>query len=176
MIDFLAIVAGDAVFRERLADRPCERREFVDISQRQTERVIVHEKEPVSSPGYVADDWAVSGYFDLNICGTAMAGNVVDGDVAIGVEGRFDLSYGRFDLVCAWRNALHVGEGGDESDGAVATHAQVADIVEEDDAGGAVAVHRCAEESADDDVGTARFGDDCRAEGIVIAAKALEAF
>jgi hypothetical protein len=57
----------------------------------------------------------------------------------------------------------------------VATHAQVADIVEENDACGAVPVHGFAEESADHNVRAARFGDDGGAERIMIAAKALEA-
>jgi hypothetical protein len=69
-----------------------------------------------------------------------------------------------------------VGEGDDEADGAVATHAEVADVIEEDDAGGAGGVDGCAEQGADEDVGAAGLVDDGGAEPIVRFAKRSQTF
>ena len=57
----------------------------------------------------------------------------------------------------------------------MATHAEVSDVVEEDDAGGAVMIDRLAEERSDDDVRTARLGYNCGSKGVVVAAETLEA-
>ena len=174
MIDFFSVVAGDAVLGQRLPDRPSERCEFVNISQRQFERVIVHEEEPVPSPGHVTDDRTVSRHVDANVGRTPIAGNIVDGHFASGIEGSFDFSHRRLDAVGTGHKALQVSERGDESDGAVAAHAQISDVVKEDDAGSAVAINWFAQESADNDVGTAGLGYDGRSEGIVILAKPFQ--
>ena len=58
----------------------------------------------------------------------------------------------------------------------MAAHTEVSDVVEEDHAGGAVAIDGLAEECSDDDVGTAGFGYYGGTEVVVVAAKTLEAF
>ena len=67
-----------------------------------------------------------------------------------------------------------MAESGHEADGAVAAHAEVADVVEEDDRGGAGGVGGGKEEGADDDIGAAGFVDDGGAEGVVVIAEGLE--
>src|SRR5262249_14636738 len=55
-------------------------------------------------------------------------------------------------------------------------HAEVADIVEKDHAGGARRITRRTEESTDEDIGAARLVDDRGAEAVEFLAKALAAF
>lgn len=136
--------------------------------------MIVDEKKPVSTPGDVADDRAASGYLDLNIRGTAVAWDIVNGDVSVVMQDGLDFAYRGFDFVCASVESVHVGERGDESDGAVPAHSEVADIVEEDHARGAVAIDWIAKQTSDDNVRTTGLGDDGRAERIVIAAEAFQ--
>ena len=68
-------------------------------------------------------------------------------------------------------DAAEVRERDDDADGAVAAHAEVADVVEEDDAGGAGRIGRLAEQRADDDVGAARLVDDGGAEAVEAVAE-----
>jgi hypothetical protein len=75
---------------------------------------------------------------------------------------------GGVELDRARLEAAQVRQRHDEADGAVAAHAEVADIVEEDDAELAGLVMRLDEERAHDDVGAARFADDGRAEVVVL--------
>ncbi len=69
--------------------------------------------------------------------------------------------------------AAEMGERRDEADGAVAAHAEVSDVVEEDHAGGAARIDGLAEQGADDEIGTARLVDHGGAELIEIATEAL---
>ena len=66
-------------------------------------------------------------------------------------------------------DALQVCQCRNQADGTVTTHSQVADIVEEDDAGGARGIDRLAKQSTDHDVRTARFIHHSGAETIVLA-------
>ena len=81
-----------------------------------------------------------------------------DGDKA---DAGFDAEFSRLD-------ASQVGQGHGQADGPVAAHAQVADVVEENDAGDAGGVLRFDQDRADHDIGAARFVDDGGAELIVL--------
>ena len=50
-----------------------------------------------------------------------------------------------FDAVFPRRNALHKGEGRDQSDGSVATHSEITDIIKEDHTRGASAIDGLAQ-------------------------------
>jgi hypothetical protein len=58
----------------------------------------------------------------------------------------------------------------------VAAHAEIADIIKEDDAGGAGGVLRLTEERTYHDVGTSRLVNHGRAETIVFLTEALQPF
>jgi hypothetical protein len=58
----------------------------------------------------------------------------------------------------------------------MAAHAEIADVVEEDHAGGAGGIDGRAQQRADDRVGAARFIDYGRAKEIVLGAEEFEAF
>ena len=64
-------------------------------------------------------------------------------------------------------HAAEVRQRRQQADGAVTAHAEVADVVEEEDARGARRVARLAQQGADDRVGAARLVDHGGAEGVV---------
>ncbi len=78
---------------------------------------------------------------------------------------------GVFELVFSRGNATDMGEGHTDADRAVATHAEIADIVEKDDAGDAAGIGRLTKQGADDDIGAARLVDDGGTERVVMALK-----
>jgi hypothetical protein len=73
------------------------------------------------------------------------------------------------------KNPAEVRKRGDDADRAMSAHAEVSDIVKEDDSGGACLVQGLAQERADDNVGAPRLVDHGGAEIIVVAAEALAA-
>jgi hypothetical protein len=76
----------------------------------------------------------------------------------------------------AGTDSFHVGKGCDQTDGAVTAHAEVANIIKEDNASCAGGVHRLTQQAPDHDIGSPRFVDHGRSEIIVVMAKALQSF
>src|SRR5437588_77225 len=66
-------------------------------------------------------------------------------------------AYRGFDAVFPGMNPAHIRQRHHQSDGAVPTHAQVADVVEEDNARRARPVDRFAEQSSNNDIRSSRF-------------------
>src|SRR5580692_7967234 len=139
---------------------------------------MAHQEKPVSAPGHIAADFAVfgavSGYVDRNVCRAAITCDIVDGDLAAFVQNCTHGSHGSFYLVFARGDAFHVCQGRHQADGAVTAHAQVADIVKEDDTGGAGWIEGIGEQSAHHDVGTARLVNHSGAKTVVLGAKTLQ--
>ena len=75
------------------------------------------------------------------------------------MESRRDLPNGRVDAVLAGLDAAQMRERDHQADGAVPAHADRADVVEEDDAGGARLVRRLDEQRPHDHVRAARLVD-----------------
>ena len=76
----------------------------------------------------------MAGHIDRQLVVQSVGGHVAHADRAIGVQGGGDGAHRGFDAVLARGDAAQVGERCDQPDGAVATHAQVAAVVEEDHA------------------------------------------
>ncbi len=87
------------------------------------------------------------------------------------MEGRLDLADRRLDAVHAGTDPPEVCQRGDQADGAVAAHAEVATVVEEDHSGTGFGIDRCAEQGADQYVAAARFEDAGGAPGVVALAE-----
>ena len=90
-------------------------------------------------------------------------------------EARFHRSAVGVDAAHARADAAQVGQRHHQPDGAVAAHAEEADVVEEDHAGLARGVVRLAEQRAHDGVVAARLVDDGRADVVEVVAEAVEA-
>jgi len=82
---------------------------------------------------------------------------------------------GGFDAVLAGLDAVEMGEGDGEADHAVATHAEVSGVVEEDDCGGVGFVFGFEQIGADDYVRATRFAEDGATPVVVLAAELVEA-
>src|SRR5579862_5047595 len=137
--------------------------------------MVANEEEPVASPGDVTSHLAITRNFNFHIGGEAIARNIIHSDFAARVQDGANGSDWCLDAVLAGLDAIQKGEGRDEANGAVTAHAEIADIVKEDDASCAGGIDRVAKQRANDYVGTARFVDDGRTKTIVLAAKALQA-
>src|SRR5437867_4941598 len=70
-----------------------------------------------------------------------------------------------------WFDAAQVRERNDKPDRAVATHAEITNIVEEDNARGARVIVRFANQRADEHFGAAWFVDDGGAKIVVLLAE-----
>jgi hypothetical protein len=86
-----------------------------------------------------------------------------------------DSSDGSFNAVLPGPDAIHMCQGGNQPDGAVPAHPEVADIIEEDHTGCARRIRWPAQESANDYLGAPRLIDDGRPKCVVLSAKAFEA-
>ncbi len=103
----------------------------------------------------------------------SIAGHVGHGDFAFVVKPGLDDADGCFNAVIAGLDFAHMSECGHESDQSVAAHAQIADVVKEDDARGAARISRGAKQSADHHIGPARLVDNGGAEGVEVSTKAV---
>ncbi len=103
--------------------------------------------------------------------GFAIGEDIADADAVIGMQSGGDDADGGFDAVFASGDAIEVFEGNDEADHAVAAHAQEADVVEENDSGGAGWVLRLHQQGADDDFMAPGFADDCAAVGFELVGR-----
>ena len=89
------------------------------------------------------------------------------------MESGGDDAYAGFNPVLARLNASEVCQGDHQPDCAMAAHAQVADVVEKDDAGNACFVDRLDQESTDDDLRATRFVDNRGTETVMLTAESL---
>ena len=169
MVDF-----GVALGVDGLADGPGVSGEGFQIGEFDALEGVVDEKEPVAAPGDIAGHGAVAGDFDGDARCCAVGGDVVDGDFQIGVKLGFHDSDGGFNAVEAGLDPPHVGERDGEADGAVAAHVEVADVIEEDDAGRTGGVSRFAEEGSDYGVRGAGFVADGGAVAVEPGAEEVE--
>src|SRR5258708_22356948 len=116
-------------------------------------------------------DDAVAGHVDSGVRREPVAGNVRDGDAAVLVQLGADEADRRIEEVRSRADAAEVRESNDQADGPKPAHAEVPDVVEEDDTGRAARVSGWAEEGADHDIGAARLVDAGGAEPIVFRAE-----
>ena len=148
MIDLRAILARDSLPPQCLADPPGVIRQVFHLGKLRRLTVIADQKEPVAAPGDVPDYHA--GTLDLksNVGCVAVTGNILDRDLVAAVVLEGDDADRRIQPVSAWSDTAQVGERDRHADRAVAAHPQVADVVEEDDAGHAGLDRRGSHSSA----------------------------
>ena len=79
-----------------------------------------------------------------------------------------------FDFVQSLADSAKVSECGYHTNGSVAAHSQIADIIEKDNASSTGTIGRFNEAGADYDVGAARFVDDGRTQAIVLRAQGVQ--
>ncbi|MFT5130465.1 MAG: UDP-glucose 4-epimerase, partial [Rhodothermales bacterium] len=173
VIDLAAVVATNACCFEGAADGPRAGFESCDVRELQLESVVVYQEEPVAAPGDVAMHVAESGHIDRHSCSAAIAAHVTDGHASVWKECSGNIANGCFELMFAGADASEMGQCGDDADGAMSAHAEIADVVEKDDARCGLRTARRAEQGADQHIAAAWLEDDSRANGVVRITKAL---
>jgi cell division septum initiation protein DivIVA len=152
------------------------REELGAIRQLQIEGMVADQKEPVATPGDVAAESADPGNIYWNRRTITVAQHIPHSDGAIRSELYLDLSDRRFDAVPALTYPAEVSQRANDADGAVAAHTEVADVIEEDHARGARWVHRLAQQSADNNLRSARLCSYSQTKTIMIGAEDFHAF
>jgi len=132
------------------------------------------EEKPVAAPCNVSANRPCTGNIDDERTFLAPTGNVGDRNFTVFVQSGSDNPDGCFNAMLARINAAHVRKSCDETDGSMAAHAEVTDIVKKNDSGGTGGIGRFEKGSADDDIGAARFVHDCRAEPVVLVAENVQ--
>ncbi|MNM97044.1 hypothetical protein D3C81_1095400 [compost metagenome] len=171
MIDDAAVLATDAVRFQRLLYRDGVVAQCIAMGDIQRCRRLLGDEEPVAAPGDVALDLADAGHLHFGIGNEAIALDVVDGYLAVDMQRDTHHADRCLDQVFARLNAAHMRQRPGQADGAVATHAQIADIVEEDHACTAARIGGLQQQRTDHRVRTARLAGDGAAPMIVAVAE-----
>ena len=103
--------------------------------------MILYQKKPVSTPRDVAADPPEARNFYWYLRRAAIAGHIVDRNRSIFVKDCTHCPDRRLDAVFSSPNALHICQRRNESDGAMTTHPQIANVIEKDHTGNAGSVH-----------------------------------
>ncbi len=134
--------------------------------------MVVAEEEPVAAPRDVAVQYAVAGHRHRHLARVAPRRDVGQRHPTVGVQLGAHRADRRVDRVHAGAQPSQMCEGGDDADRAVAAHAEVADVVEEDHAAGAAGVLGWREQRAHEHVIAARLVDERTAPRVAFGAKA----
>ena len=149
MVYLLSIRACDLVSAQRLADRPGKVRQRLHVVECEFVALGIDQKKPVSTPRNVAAYLSKARDFGHDLHRAAIAPDIIHRHFPAVVKDGAYRTHRGLDAMLTRLDAVHVGERGDQSNGAVTAHAQVSHIVEEDHAGGAARVHWFTQESAD---------------------------
>lgn len=154
-----------------LPHAPAVIRERVGVLQREFLSVLRDEEKPIAAPGDVAGDFAQAGNVHGEILFRAPAWNVGDRDFAVRMQRGGDDTHRGFNPVLAGFDPSEMRERDNEANRPVPAHAEVADVVEEDDAASAGLVLGLDQQRTDDDLRAARFVDDGGAVVVEVALK-----
>ncbi|MNP02541.1 hypothetical protein D3C76_943960 [compost metagenome] len=148
MVDGGTVFTGDALGFEGLEHRPGVLGQRLAVAQLDALAMFGHEEKPVAAPGDVATHQAMAGHVHQYLPAVAVGRHVADGYGAVFMQGGADLADRGVDLVHARCDQAQVLQRGDQADGAVAAHVQVAGVVEEDHPAGGVGRDRRAVQRA----------------------------
>src|ERR1700761_6957170 len=132
------------------------------------------EEKPVSAPCNVAYHSAMPWHFDGDMLQMAITWNIFYPNAAIAVQSCADHAHGGFNLVRSRPNASEMGESCHYADGAMPAHAQISNIVEEDDSGCVAAIGGFPQKRSHQNIRTARFVHHSRPEAVEFSRKTTE--
>ena len=136
----------------RGADREGGAGKFGEIGEGEREPVVRGKKKPVAAPGDIARDCT-----GLYLAGFAVGRHIAEADPPFPMQPSGDHADGGLDAMLSRADKAEVMKGGDETDQAVAAHAEQPDIVEENHARCAGRVLRRDKQRPDDDLMATRF-------------------
>src|SRR5579871_2195045 len=121
---------------------------------------MVDQEKPISTPGDIAHDLLIPRYLHRDIFGVPVARHIAYRNATGRVQGSDYFADGRVDAVLSWLDPAEIGEGGHQTDGAVAAHSKIANVVEKNDSGRARRDSRRTKQAANQDIRAARLVDD----------------
>ncbi|MCY1532882.1 hypothetical protein D9M68_681780 [compost metagenome] len=157
MVDRPAVFATDVLVFQGLHHCAGIGGEGVEVVAGDALAVVGDEEEPVAAPGDIAGDAAEPGHVQAHVLAVAVGRHVAHAHRTVVVQGGFHRAHRGFDAVHARLDASQVRQRGHQPDGAVAAHAEVAAVVEKDDSGTGLRVHRLAEQGAHEHVAATGF-------------------
>ncbi len=122
MIDHAAISAGDAFLFKGLPNAGCDSREPTNLFDVDGFGMLLHEEEPVPTPGNVACNGTDFVEWQCDVTLETIGGNVPYPDPAIVVQRGNHVADGRLDEVFANVELSEVTQGGDHADHAMPAH------------------------------------------------------
>src|SRR3954452_3136315 len=134
MIDLVTVSARDSRARKLLTNFQSKGQETIDVFEFELLAVVVHQKKPVSTPGYISSNWSNTRDVDRDLGGETITRHVRHFHFSILIELRDHDSNGRFDAMIPRTDAVQVGQRRDHADRAVSAHPQKARAIEKDDA------------------------------------------
>jgi hypothetical protein len=104
-----------------------------------------------------------------------IGGTIPAGDPVAGLQVNLDNANRGLDEVFAWPYVPLIGQRGGNADDAVATHAQVSYVIEEDNARCTRSIDRLNQKCADQNVGAARLAKNGAPVVVIVAAQIFKA-
>src|SRR6185369_6478316 len=136
--------------------------------------VVVHKKEPVSTPRDISFNWSKPGNLHRDVGSESITRHIRHFHFSNIVEMRRHDSDRRLESMFTRTDAVKMGQRRDHADRAVSAHSQISGAIEENDPGDTRLVNRSTQQCTHDAVHTTRFIHDRAAEVVVIVLEALE--
>ena len=144
MVDQAAVVTAQALILQGLLHGSRVGGKSGQIVTGHAQAVFADQKEPVAAPGDIADHPAIARHLHLDRLAITVGRHIAHADRAILVQGGGHRAHRCFDPVLARADTAQISQGYHQADGAVAAHAQVTAVVEEDYPGTGTGVDRLA--------------------------------
>src|ERR1700722_12402889 len=135
MVDQGAVLAAHALSLKRIANRGGRHRQRSHVREYKIARRKRSEEEPIAAPRDISAHGAKARNLDLNRFGETVALNILDRRRAIVDQFHADHADRGLEAMASGLEPAHMRKRHGKADRAVAAHADISDIVEEDDAG-----------------------------------------
>src|SRR5580700_2331859 len=159
MVDLRAVGAGDSLFPKRPTNGLRRPRQFGNIIDAQRTWRGIREEEPVAAPGDIAGDDSDTINFNGDRFRKPIAFDILDHRLVLAYQIDGNDSDRRIEAMVAKIDATEMRKRDRGANRRMSAHAEITDIVEENQAGGAVWFFGLTQERADKRLVTARFGN-----------------
>ena len=176
MVDFTAVLAGDAFRRKRLTNAPRIVRQRLQIAKRQLERTIMGQKEPVPAPGDISAYGSETVHLDTDVRREAVARHIRDRDSSRFMKLRLNDPHRSLDAMKPRRDLAHIRESCCQADRPVPAHSEIPDVIEENHARHTRGIGGFRKQSPYNRIRASRLIHDGGTEVIVLFSKDLNPF
>src|SRR5579884_39 len=166
MVNQCSIRTRDSLPLKRLANMPGKLSQRIDTFIPQFLPMIFNQKEPVPSPRDITRHSTIIAHLHTHIFGIAISRHIVNSNPTIRKQFCRHHTYRRLDAMQAWLDAPQKSQRRDEADGAMPTHSQIGNVVEENNTSTTNGVPWFAEQRTNDHIRPPWLVDDSRTEPI----------